>query len=424
MTLDRDPLVWLLPDAPRRQERAQSLVTGLRLLRSAGRGVASPSVGISGPRARHELERRSNDAHTSALEDLLRHHLGAAQDADAVLWFGWPRLSTDRAWRRLLETPRRGGTSSPEPPAPAENPLDVAERLIRGAEWAPARTAFWQARSAWVRGARQEARDLWSSLATDPEWAMEIAVDRAAAELECGHVRRALAHLGLAGVQEHPRGRRLTAWCQVALGGAPARPDALLDPAEGGPVPAGLLAWRGERGAWAGILTGPATPSGAAAQRIPIPEDREAIGAVAFGVFVLDARRGWVPLCCDLAPALESRRRAWMISRQDSWTIDGEPELRHLFPLTTTWVRSWVGCTPNGSTSSCRAGIACRPGRRAGANAFSVPAARGNRRARSGSGNPWTVRSRGNWRSSGTPSASGWDVGVGTPRPSVRRGRS
>ena len=326
MTLDRDPLVWLLPDAPRRQERAQSLVTGLRLLRSAGRGVASPSVGISGPRARHELERRSNDAHTSALEDLLRHHLGAAQDADAVLWFGWPRLSTDRAWRRLLETPRRGGTSSPEPPAPAENPLDVAERLIRGAEWAPARTAFWQARSAWVRGARQEARDLWSSLATDPEWAMEIAVDRAAAELECGHVRRALAHLGLAGVQEHPRGRRLTAWCQVALGGAPARPDALLDPAEGGPVPAGLLAWRGERGAWAGILTGPATPSGAAAQRIPIPEDREAIGAVAFGVFVLDARRGWVPLCCDLAPALESRRRAWMISRQDSWTIDGEPE--------------------------------------------------------------------------------------------------
>ena len=165
MTLDRDPLVWLLPDAPRRQERAQSLVTGLRLLRSAGRGVASPSVGISGPRARHELERRSNDAHTSALEDLLRHHLGAAQDADAVLWFGWPRLSTDRAWRRLLETPRRGGTSSPEPPAPAENPLDVAERLIRGAEWAPARTAFWQARSAWVRS-RPIPNGRWRSRST------------------------------------------------------------------------------------------------------------------------------------------------------------------------------------------------------------------------------------------------------------------
>jgi hypothetical protein len=326
MTLDRDPLVWLLPDAPRRQERAQAVVTGLRLLRSAGRSVASPSVGVSGPRARHELERRSNDAHTSALEDLLRHHLGSVQDADAVLWFGWPRLSTDRAWRRLLEAPRHKKALSLEPPTPAEDPLDVAERLIAAAEWAPARAALWQARLAWIRGTCEAAQDIWKSLATDPAWAMDVAVDRAAVELECGHVRRAFEHLGLEGVQEHPRGRRLKAWCDVALGKPPSRTDGLLDSAEGGPVPAGILAWRTVRSAWAGILTGPKTAQGVAARAIPIPEDRDAIGAVVFGVFVLDARRGWIPLCCDLAPALESRRRAWMISRQDSWTVKGAPE--------------------------------------------------------------------------------------------------
>ncbi len=333
-----DVLDLLLPDVePVQQRRAEKLVTFLRLLADDARGAGAELVGLDLSRARGEMERVDRAHLLEVYEDLLLHHLAAALPPDSFADFGPPRRALQEAWSEL-ELHRRQGADLPGVPAPGEQPIEVARRLleaVRGlGDEAPARKRVWNAR--WIHAARGplegEAayrRLLEAARRRGPEPELEIVALRGVAEclLDLGAVTRASAwldeHLALVSCDEglarlHARTLLLRGELQAAL-------ETALDPRPEARLPRPLAELRARVPAWQALLAGepPALPS---APR-PIAQRGE-VGATALLVFALGPGRETLLLQADVAPGLRGRVEEWLRRRDGVFTRRGEPEHR------------------------------------------------------------------------------------------------
>src|SRR5436190_15361555 len=149
MSRPDDALEILLPDADDAAVRpARDVTRFLRLLTNDAEPAHASTVGVDLERARVELESSDRSDLECALNDLLRHYLAAAVDADSFAHFGDTGLDVRAAWRVLAEFECEHDwlVSSP---LPGESSPALAERLIANLERlgvAPARLALWRAR--------------------------------------------------------------------------------------------------------------------------------------------------------------------------------------------------------------------------------------------------------------------------------------
>jgi hypothetical protein len=355
-----DVLALLLPRASEvERARAARVTEVLRRLVAAGYGTAPPAR-VDADGADRELRRERRERAGEALEDLLRLNLGACQGEDAFLAFGPAARTHHGAWTQLLEL-GPGHPAAVDLPAPGEAPLGVATRLLAAAPalLTPGRAALWRARHAWCAGERAAARGLWSALAEEARGplAAEVAADRAAARLERADVRGARALL--AGGEPGPDAARLAAWCRLLLG---EEPGPVPDPdGPRRPVPAALVELRAERPAWRPWLAGPARVAGAAPPAPAAPRGRRALGACAFGVFVLESRSAARPLLLDLAPALAERRAAWLRARDGAWTDARAPEHELLLTARAVVRRRARGAPLRAAIGPASAALALEP---------------------------------------------------------------
>ena len=97
-----DSLELLLPGAGEDVlHRARSVVQFLRLLANDAASIRAGAVGIGLEQARGELEIHDRARLSSALSDLLRHHLRALAGPGSFLAWGEPGSSHEEAWRVL-----------------------------------------------------------------------------------------------------------------------------------------------------------------------------------------------------------------------------------------------------------------------------------------------------------------------------------
>jgi len=327
------------------RERARHLVRFLQVLAHDGRASGSPRVALDPERAAGDLEGQARRELGDALEDLLRHYLGAVLDASSFQWFGEPELDAARAWSRL-EAQRTEWPALPELPAPGEEPLEVARRLAEALDRlaVPAgRVVLWCSRveqlardsAAGSAGGERARGDEASEAPPGDSLALERLADRVARALDRGDVRAAgeLLARGPLGVPGRTRPRHrcdeLARWVELladpgsaSTAGEPPRPAL-------GPVPRPLVELREERPELLPHLAGRPASSGRAARRREL-DLRSLLARGTFGASLLewvrfDGSARTVHLDAESAvPPLDgavggSRPRA-------PWEVAGEPE--------------------------------------------------------------------------------------------------
>src|SRR6187549_423891 len=146
-----DSLELLLPGAGEDVlRRARSVVQFLRLLANDAASIRAGAVGIGLDRARGELEIHDRGRSSSALSDLLRHHLRALAGPGSFLAWGEPTSSHEEAWR-VLDELREEAPRPAALPAPGEPALETAARLLDCLEaigTSRSTLALWRARLA------------------------------------------------------------------------------------------------------------------------------------------------------------------------------------------------------------------------------------------------------------------------------------
>ena len=257
-----DVLELLLPDVSDvERDRARDLTRFLRLLADEARGALAPTVRVDLGGAAREMERHGRERILSAVEDLLRHHLHASLPDESFLWLGEPALSHVSAWDVLAEhrrelaalatsggQPPRTPVDLAEVPRPGEAPVEVAGRLLECASalgLSPERVQLWAARLTYVRSLQSpgeldgDAQARWLAglraarkSGSRPQVLGDFTTDLAAAALDRGDVRGALALLEEHEGQLPPRARALLAWSRKLL-----RRDAEGTPSVPSPLP-------------------------------------------------------------------------------------------------------------------------------------------------------------------------------------------
>ncbi len=351
VTRTPDALELLLPDpTPELWQRAQKLVTCLRLLSSDARAPHAQVVDVNLDRARGELERETERGLVAALRTLLRAHASAAIGPSSFAWFGEVNESTQAAWSRLEEH-RDARSSLLRVPAPNESALSVAERALASlAELGvpPFEVALWSARLAALRGESAEAERALAELASreglEPELRTAVLAARVELALDRGALRSARQLLDDHGelARNDVRSRRLAIWTRLLAGDASAARSAQsgASPWTGG-VPSALVELRDDRPDWIAFLAGrgstssSSTPSAersigavnsiGAARRF---ESRAEIGASVLIAAALEASGSVRAVQVDVAPALRAKLEAWWRERDGACRIAGQPEHR------------------------------------------------------------------------------------------------
>ncbi len=367
-----DVLELLLPGADAAAlRRAREVTQFLRLLCDDARRSNAPSVGLDLERARGVLEDHGRDALERALSDLVRHHLSAVQPPDSFAWAGEPELDAAQAWREV-ELARADFDGLPELPVPGETAADCGARVLgalaglvaepEGVLW----RARWSQTTQGSRAAEPLFRELLST-ARRPRPGVLVQRGAIAGVAECllerGAVREARAWLGEHALQlsVDVRLRQLFAWTRLVLEDVAGARAALhgLRPWSG-PLPQCLCDLREVQADWGTCLAGRADPAVSRAASAsagsanmfrantwvaaalsnppqrnnpahpnpaqPNPAQRDRLvhassyraewGASTFLVLAFHAGRGTEPIALDAAPALASRREAWLAERE------------------------------------------------------------------------------------------------------------
>ena len=328
-----DPLVWLLPGSDERElAHARRLVSAVRLLRDDARTGAARVLPLPWERARRELAALERHQRLRTIEGLLHAFLTAVLQADSFLDLGRPPLAYESACRALLalRPPEHGLL-----PAPGEDPLHAAERLLARARELGAPQAwrdFWDARRRHLVRWPRESEERWTQLGRSPRFASRsrlraLAVaGRVTARLDRLDPRAALALL--AGNEElalrDPQLARLFAWSALFSG----RVDAartLLAAARSttARVPLAALELGESVEEWRAFFLGPA-PQATPATRAPRVASRGELGALVLAVFALRGGRLEV-LRLDPAPAVAALVRE-RVARRTTAAVE-EPAL-------------------------------------------------------------------------------------------------
>lgn len=334
-----DVLELLLPGADAAAlRRAREVTQFLRLLCDDARRSNAPSVGLDLERARGVLNEHGRDALERALSDLVRHHVSAVQHADSFAWAGESEIDAAQAWREV-EIARADFDDLPELPVPGETATECGARVLRALEalLGEPEGALWRARWSQATQGSRAAEPLFRELlATARRPRPGVLVQRSAiagvAEclLERGAVRETRAWLGEHALQlsVDVRLRQLFAWTRLVLEDVAGARAALhgLRPWSG-PLPQCLCDLRDVHVDWRACLAGRADPAPTRAanvgsnvvQRDPDTDAapcRAEWGASTFLVLAFHAGRGTEPIALDAAPALSSRREAWLAERE------------------------------------------------------------------------------------------------------------
>lgn len=342
-----DSIEMLLPGAGEDAlRRARSVVQFLRLLTNDAASIRAGAVGVGLEEARGELEIHDRERMSSAVCDLLRHHLRALAGPSSFLSFGESSLAHDEAWRALdelrEERPRLAGL-----PKPGETALEVAARLLGSLEElgaSPSTMALWRARFArFADGPRAAEAIVKARLACaeegDPPPRAETSTRRAlvdcAAEclLDRGAVREARDWLmeNTALVEGDPRARQLLSWSRLGLGDYASAKSAVVGLQPGSvPLPSGLAELRAHKPEWLPCLAGraPAVAPRAAVDSRATPRagGRSEIGASVLGVFALRQGGEISSVHLDAAPGLRAAVGDWIEDRDGACSIPGERE--------------------------------------------------------------------------------------------------
>ncbi len=249
MNHEPEPSGLLLPRTdPLTADEAKRAARFLRLLSDDARGKGRTHRATVDPiRAAEELEARGRARLLDALVDLMRIAWNAALEPESFLDAEPAELAYQDAWSVLSES-RRDRPSLPEVPAPGEQPLALARRLLAAAGelgLPEGERALWSNRLELTDG-RGDADSALERLRTaqrveaSPALVEAVLADAAAARLDRGAVRAAQDLL--AEVTPSPGGRAdtLASWCRTLLGGD--RVDLFAGAA--GTVPAPLLELR------------------------------------------------------------------------------------------------------------------------------------------------------------------------------------
>ncbi len=352
---EEEALELLLPGAdPEFVRHAERVTDFVRLLGADARARHALVVGVDLERARAEYERRERRRLAEDLGELARIHLAAHLAGTTFLDLGPPALDPEGAWRRLLEARAELGDEAALP-APGEDALSVARRLLRALathrarrEGARARLSLlhaWLARADAGPAAAQATclealEDLGSRapLAVRRPWVAAVAALR----LDRGAVREAdlwlAAHPGLLRVPgDVPR---FAVWTRLLLGderGARAHLELARPPA--GVLPRELLELREARPAWLPLLAGraPEGEPGPGALRVEaslargdLARARAEFGACALALCRFDPAAGRALVRLELAPGLRAAARAFSEGREGAHALAGEPEHRLL----------------------------------------------------------------------------------------------
>jgi hypothetical protein len=275
-----------------------------------------------------ELDALDRRRVSAALEALLAHCLRAYHGPGAFLAPAAPELSSEDAWRLVLEAP-----AGPALPLPAESPLDVALRLLEALaanDPGGGASALGSARlraAAEGPAAGETAFRALLGCALGPKQRHAAVAGVVGALLSRGRVGEALAFLGehLDLVAVHPDLAWRLVWCRLLLGDeAGARAAARgLEP-YAGELPQALLALRELRPAWLSLLPGRSPAAGSAVA--PSPSGRLDLGASVLAVFALGPAHEALSLHLDVAPALRAQARRWAEERDGAAADLAAPE--------------------------------------------------------------------------------------------------
>lgn len=344
-----DSLEMLLPKSGEEAlRRARSVVQFLRLLTNDAGSIRAGAVGVGLDQARGELETHDRGRVSSALGDLLRHHLRVLAGPGSFLSMGEPVLAHDEAWRELdelrEEMPRLAGL-----PAPGETSIEVVARLLASLEELgafPSTIALWKARLTRVaEGPRAAEAILRTQLACMEEGSASLrAEDSARSELiaclaEClldrGAVREAREWLTERAdfPESDPRLRQLLSWSRLALGDYSSAKSAIVGlPSRTGSLPLGLAEMREHKPEWLPCLAGraPSVPARAPVKDCALDASaaggRGEIGASVLGVFALRAEGDTRSVHLDVAPGLRAAVEGWLEDRDGACSVSGERE--------------------------------------------------------------------------------------------------
>ena len=354
-----DLLELLLPEADEgRRAQARRLTTFLRLVSNAASPRRAESVGLRLEGARCELESATRERLLAALCDLVAHHLAAVRDPASFLDLGEPRHSHQAAWS-TLEEERAELPELPHVPSPGERPLEVASRLLAGAERLGldgARAAAWRACCSRLSGGPREGEGAFGELlqAALRRGAKHDACAALAGAVEC-LLDRAAVGAAAALLAEHaalreatPRLRLLDGWTRL-LSGDESGAAALLEGRDPLPrrVPGPLVALRARSGSWARWLRGrPARGRPARPARI---ERRGDVGAALMAVFALEDAGAIRAVHLDCAPALRASLDPWLEDRDGACRRVGELERELVLCGEPVSVHGEVGRAPRGA---------------------------------------------------------------------------
>jgi len=344
-----DSLELLLPKSGEEAlRRARSVVQFLRLLTNDAGSSRAGAVGIGLEQARGELETHDRSRVSSALCDLLRHHLRALAGPGSFCSMGEPVLAHDEAWRELDEL-REEMPRLARLPAPGETGLEVVARLLASLEEmgaCPSTMALWKARLARVaEGPRAAEAIVGTQLARKEEGDSSQHLENSArSELiaclaEClldrGAVREAREWLTekASSPEGDPRLRQLLSWSRLALGDYASAKSAIVGmPSRTGSLPLGLAELREHKPEWLPCLAGRAPPIRArfsgkdGAVEGPVAGGRGEIGASVLGVFALGPEGETRSVHLDVAPGLRAAVEDWLEERDGACSVPGEKE--------------------------------------------------------------------------------------------------
>jgi putative methionine-R-sulfoxide reductase with GAF domain len=346
-----DNLELLLPDAPPAlAERAQKLVTFLRLLSNDARHTPAASVRVSLDRARDELDAQARRRLLDATLDLARHHLYAVLGPESFVWLGECESTPQAAWS-ALEEHRDEWPWLCSVPEPGESALQVARRVLECAGRLGStrdRQRLWNARLARAEHGPERGEAAFRELmpgASDACSEHGVTAAALAGVVEClldrGAVARARTALdeGAELVLGDQRLRCLRMWIGVLQDDEPAAiPShrALTD--WRGRIPAPMSELRQHRAAWLPCLSGKTPPARDAGLASSAPAKAEIVlarvtsrrefGAALLAVFAVDGCGNPTLMHLDVAPGFRARVAEWTRERDAACCQASAPEHR------------------------------------------------------------------------------------------------